>query len=308
MAKTNVKPVKKRNAYLRNWQLYLMVAPAVIYMLLFAYKPMYGILIAFKDYSMRKGVMGSEWVGFANFTRLFQSYWFPIILKNTLTLSVLSLVVSFPLPIILALVLNEVQNAKFRKFFQTVSYAPHFISTVIVCSMVTLFLSPSAGIINHIIAALGGERFAFMQSPEAFKWIYVISGVWQGLGWSSIIFFATLSGVDKALLEAAEIDGANRFQRIWHINVPVLMPTVIILLILQVGSLLGVGYEKAFLLQNSTNLSASEIISTYVYKVGLEQADFSFGTAAGLFNSVVNTILLLATNWISKKVTDTGLF
>ena len=184
---------EKRKQVMRDRQLYAILLPFVLFFILFAYKPMISLVIAFKDYSMRKGVMGSEWVGFANFTRLFQSYWFPIILKNTLTLSVLSLVVSFPLPIILALVLNEVQNAKFRKFFQTVSYAPHFISTVIVCSMVTLFLSPSAGIINHIIAALGGERFAFMQSPEAFKWIYVISGVWQGLGWSSIIFFATLS-------------------------------------------------------------------------------------------------------------------
>lgn len=292
----------------KNWRLYAMCAPAIIYMLLFTYKPMYGILIAFKKFNMRVGIWGSEWIGLENFRRLFSSYWFPIILKNTLTLSLLSLLIAFPLPIILALMLNEVSNNRFRKTFQTVSYAPHFISTVVMCGMLTLFLNPSSGIFNIIITKLGGEKINFLQDAENFKWIYVLSGVWQGIGWSSIIYYATLSGVDKSLLEAAEIDGASRLQKIWYINLPVLVPTIIVLLILQCGSLLNVGYEKVYLLQNATNLSGSEVISTYVYKVGLGQADFSFGTAAGLFNSIVNSILLILTNTISKKTTEQGLF
>lgn len=257
---------------------------------------------------MRKGIMGSPWIGFANFQRLFSSYWFPIILKNTLTLSILSLVIGFPIPIILALALNEVQNSRFRKGFQTISYAPHFISTVVLCGMLTLYLSPSSGIINKFIEILSGSNKNFLQDPAMFKWIYVLSGIWQEMGWGSIIYFATLSGVDRSLLEAAEIDGASRMQKIWYVNLPVLMPTILILLVLNCGSLLSVGYEKVFLLQNPTNLSASEVISTFVYKSGLEKADFSFGTATDLFNSVVNSIVLLTANAISKKTTETSLF
>lgn len=298
----------RKKSVARNWRLYVMCAPAVIFFILFAYKPMYGILIAFKNFSMRKGIMGSPWVGFENFARLFTSYWFPVILKNTLTLSILSLILGFPIPIILALLLNEVKSDRFRKTFQTISYAPHFISIVVLCGMVTLFVSPTSGIINKFITMLGGEPVAFLQEPGLFKWVYVLSGVWQEMGWGSIIYFATLSGVDKSLIEAAEMDGASRLQKIWYINVPVLVPTIIVLLILNCGSLLGVGYEKVYLLQNATNVSASEVISTYVYKVGLEQSDFSFGTAAGLFNSVVNSIILIAANAISNRATQTSLF
>lgn len=298
----------KKKSIWKSWRLYLMCLPAVIYFLIFAYKPMYGIIIAFKDYSMRQGILGSPWIGFENFERLFSSYWFPIILKNTLTLSILTLILGFPIPIILALVLNEVKNSRPRKGFQTISYAPHFISTVVLCGMLTLFLSPSSGVINKMITMLGGESINFLQEPEMFKWVYVLSGVWQEMGWGSIIYFATLSGVDRALLEAADIDGATRLQKIWYINLPVLVPTILILLILNCGSLLSVGYEKVFLLQNATNLSASEVISTFVYKSGLEKADFSFGAAADLFNSVVNTIVLLTANMISKRTTKTSLF
>lgn len=265
---------EKKKSVWKNWQLYIMCLPAVIYFLIFAYKPMYGIIIAFKNYSMRKGIMGSPWIGFGNFERLFSSYWFPIILKNTLTLSGLTLILGFPIPILLALILNEVQNSRFRKGFQTISYAPHFISTVVLCGMLTLFLSPSSGVINRFITMLGGEHINFLQEPSMFKWVYVLSGVWQEMGWGSIIYFATLSGVDKALIEAADIDGASRLQKIWYINLPVLVPTILILLILNCGSLLSVGYEKVFLLQNPTNLSASEVISTFVYKSGLESRTF----------------------------------
>lgn len=292
----------------RCWQVYVMLLPALIYIILFAYKPMYGVLIAFKTYKMKLGVMGSPWCGLENFYRLFNSYWFPITVRNTLTLSLLSLVIGFPLPIILALMLNELKSETIRRTIQTVSYAPHFISTVVMCSMVTLFLSPSSGIINKFIELFGGKPVSFMASASMFKWIYVLSGSWQGVGWSSIIFTAALSGVDKSLLEAADIDGATRIQKIWYVNVPVLIPTIVIMLILQCGSLLSVGYEKVYLLQNDFNMTTSEVISTYTYKVGLEQADFSFSTAVGVLNSVVNSIILIIVNTISKRVSETALW
>ncbi len=294
--------------WLRCWQLWVMLLPAILYILLFVYKPMYGIQIAFKDYRMRMGFAGSEWVGLKHFVRLFQSYWFPIIIKNTLLISGLSLLIGFPAPIVLSLMVNEVPNAKAQRVFQTISYAPHFITTVVICGMINLFLSQSNGIVNKFIEALGGEAQNFMQSPSAFKWIYVLTGVWQGVGWSSIIYVASLSGIDLSQLEAAQIDGANRLQKILHINLPHIVPTIIILLILQCGSILSVGYEKVYLLQTMPNLQGSEIISTYVYKMGLEKSDFSFSTAVGLLNSVCNTAFLVITNAISRKLTDTSLF
>ena len=291
-----------------HWQLWLMMIPAIIYMLLFVYKPMSGVLIAFQKYSLKKGIWGSKWIGFDNFTRLFKSYWFPVILKNTLTISVLSLLLSFPAPIILALAANEIRSERRKRTFQTVSYAPHFISTVVVCGMITVFLSPESGVINFMIEALGGDAVAFLAKPKAFKWVYVLSGIWQTVGWSAIIYIAALSGVDKNLLEAAEIDGANRVQRIRYVNFPVLIPTIVIMFILRCGSILSVGYEKVYLLQNTANLSASEVISTYVYKVGLEKSDFGFSTAVNLFNNVINCIVLILSNKISRKVSGSSLF
>ena len=216
--------------------------------------------------------------------------------------------IGFPIPIILALLLNEVRSNKFRSMVQTFSYAPHFISMVVMCGMVAMFLSPTTGVVNKLLNALGMESVFFMQEAGLFKGVYVLSGVWQGTGWSSVIYFAALSGVDKSLLEAADMDGATRLQKIWHVNLPVILPTILVMLILQCGSLLSVGYEKAYLLQTSSNLTGSEIISTYVYKVGLVQSDFSFSTAAGLFNTVVNCIILISANQLSKKVAKTGLF
>lgn len=299
---------KLGKSILTSWQLYVMVLPALVYIIMFHYKPMYGITIAFKDFSMRKGITGSPWIGFENFTRLFSSYWFPIIIKNTLTLSLLNLIVGFPIPIILALLLNEVGNGRFRKTFQTISYAPHFISIVVLCGMLVIFTNPTHGIINILLNKIGVESINFLGIAADFKWVYVLSGVWQEMGWGSIIYFAALSSVDKSLIEAADIDGANRLQKIWYINLPVLVPTIMVLLVLQFGSLLSVGYEKVYLLQNSTNLSASEVISTYVYKVGLQQADFSFSAAVDVFNSVINTTILLLANGISRKLTHTSLF
>ena len=223
-------------------------------------------------------------------------------------MAVLSLVIGFPLPIIVALMLNELQNQRYKHLVQTVSYAPHFISTVVICGMISLFLSPSYGIINTIIEFLGGEKIYFLRDPQYFKWVYVLSGEWQGLGWATIIYTAALSSVDESLLDAAEIDGANRMQKIQYINLPTILPTIVITFILKCGGLLSVGYEKVYLLQTDTNLRASEVISTYVYKVGLIDRNYSFSTAAGLLNSVVNSIILLTANWLSKKVTKNGLF
>ena len=299
---------KRIKRAISNWQLYLMMVPAVVYIIIFLYKPMYGVQIAFRDFNFADGITGSKWVGFANFERLFHSYWFPVILKNTLSLSILTIIISFPLPIIFALMVNELTNEKVKKTVQTISYAPHFISMTVMCGMLLLFLSPTSGLINNIIQVLGGEPIAFMQKPEMFKWVYVLSGVWQGLGWGSIIYCAALSGVDTALLEAAELDGANRLQRIWNINIPVLVPTIMVQFILQCGRILSVGYEKVLLLQNAANLNASEVISTYVYKVGLEQFDYSFSTAANVFNSICNTIMLILVNTISKKMTEESLW
>ena len=293
---------------LERWQLYLMILPALTYLIIFAYKPMYGVLIAFKQYYMKKGVWGSPWVGFDNFERLFNSYWFPIILKNTLTLSLLSLVIGFPVPVLLALMVNEVENTFLKKTFQTVSYAPHFISTVVICAMIKLFCSRSAGILNNLIEALGGVRSDLLSNPKLFAHIYVWSGVWQELGWGAIIYLAALSGVSSEIVEASLIDGANRLQVVWYINLPTILPTVVIMLIMRCGSVLSVGFEKVFLLQNSLNLEASQIISTYVYEIGLQGGQFSYSAAIGLFNNVVNIVILLLVNKVCKSVSEIGIW
>jgi putative aldouronate transport system permease protein len=291
-----------------RWQLYVLVLPALIFIALFAYKPMYGILIAFQRYRLRAGIWGSAWIGFENFVRLFDSYWFPIILKNTLSISALSILIGFPFPIIIALLANEIKAVNVKRIFQTVSYAPHFISTVVISGMLIMFLNPDYGIINRLMGFAGLEPVYFMQKPELFKWVYVLSGVWQEAGWGAIIYIAALSGVDASLIEAANMDGATRLQKIIHINLPAIMPTIIILFILRCGQLLSVGYEKVYLLQNDAILSGAEVISTYVYKIGLEHQDFGFSTATGLFNSLINAVILVAVNSISRKVSETSLW
>lgn len=305
MVKSKKTPVQKM---LHCWQLYVMLLPTILYFILFHYLPIFGVQIAFRDYNAMKGIWHSDWVGLKHFTRFVTSVQFKTLLTNTLKLSLTSLAVGFPLPIIFALILNEVKSPKLKKVVQNVTYAPHFISTVVVVSMVTMFLSPSTGIINYAFQALGGKTTDFMGKAEAFVAIYVISGQWQNLGWNAIIYVAALSSVDTQLYDAAKIDGANRFQKIWNIDVPTILPTAVTLLILNCGSILSVGYEKTYLMQNSLNLSASEIISTYVYKVGLVNAQYSYTAAIGLFNSVVNVCLLIIVNTIAKKISDTSLF
>lgn len=286
---------------------YIMLLPAVLYVLLFCYAPMYGLQIAFKDYKVALGVAGSPWVGFQNFIDFFQSHYFITLLKNTLVLSLYTLIVGFPIPIVIALILNEL-HGKFKKFTQTILYAPHFISLVVLVSILNAMLSPSQGVVNTILDMLGMERNYFMANPDYFRHFYVWSGVWQGMGWGAIIYLAALSGVDPALHEAADMDGATRIQKIIHINLPAIMPTIIIMLILRVGQIASVGYEKVYLMQNSMNIETAEIISTYVYKRGIINSNYSFSAAVGLFNNVVNVILVLIANRVSKKATDTSLF
>ena len=294
--------------FVRDYQLYVLCLPALTYFFVFCYMPMYGIQIAFKNFTIGKTIAESPWVGFAHFERFLSTYKFWDVLKNTLVVSFYSLLASFPVPIIMALLLNQTTNEKFKKLVQTVTYAPHFISVVVMCGMITTFLSPSTGVVNSMIKAMGGESVFFMASPEMWKHIYVWSGVWQGAGWSSVIYIASLSSISPDLYEAAEIDGASRLQKIRYIDIPAIMPTMVILLILNMGSLMNVGFQKAYLLQNSLNISSSEIINTYVYKVGLEGNQFSYSSAVGLFNTVVNIILLVTTNKISQKIQGTSLW
>lgn len=302
--------MKQKQTATRIWkhrEYYLMLLPAVIYVMLFCYAPMYGLQIAFKNYKVSLGVSGSPWIGFRNFTDFFQSYYFVTLLKNTLVLSLYSLIVGFPIPIIIALILNEMKG-RFKKVTQTVLYAPHFISLVVLVSILNSMLSPSQGVVNTIIEMLGGERTYFMADPKYFRHLYVWSGVWQGMGWGAIIYLAALSGVDPVLHEAADMDGATRLQKIIHINIPTILPTIIIMLILRMGQIISVGYEKVYLMQNSMNVETAEVISTYVYKRGTLNSNYSFSAAVGLFNNVVNVILVLLANWISKKISKTSLF
>ncbi len=292
----------------RWWQYYVLLLPAIVFFALFCYGPMYGVIIAFKDFVATKGIWGSRWVGFKHFSRFFNSYYFGQLIRNTLTISIYGLVVGFPLPILLALGLNELKNSKFKKFVQTVTYAPYFISTVVMCGMIISFLSPTTGIINKIIETFGGHAIPFLSQEKWFSSVYVWSGVWQGTGWGSIIYLAALAGVDPQLQEAAILDGATRLQRIRYINIPYILPTMVIMLILSAGNILSVGYEKIYLLQNPLNANTSEVISTYVYKTGLINAQYSFSTAVGLFNSVVNLALLALVNFFASKVSETSLW
>jgi putative aldouronate transport system permease protein len=293
---------------IKSWQLYVLLMPALIYLILFQYAPMYGIIIAFKNFNPVHGILGSPWEGFKHFETFFNSYVFTNVLINTLKLSVFSLLIGFPIPILFALLLNQVRKQVFKRFVQTVTYAPYFISTVVLVSMLNVFLAPSTGFVNNLITMIGGDAVNFMARAEWFRTIYIASGIWQTMGFSAIIYLAALSGVNPELHEVATVDGATTIRRIWHIDLPSIMPTIMILLILGVGSVMAVGWEKAFLMQQGMNLPASEIISTYVYKVGLLNAQYSLATAIGLFNSVINFSLLILTNQLSKKMTQNSLW
>ncbi|WP_026906929.1 ABC transporter permease [Paucisalibacillus globulus] len=291
----------------RNWQIYIFLIPALLYFTIFHYIPMYGVQIAFKNFIATDGIWGSPLIGFDHFTRFFDSYYFWRLLKNTLILSGYSLLL-FPLPIILALSLHEVKNKYFKKWAQTLTYAPHFISVVVVVGMIVIFLDPSTGLINRIIVAMGGEPIAFLTSPSWFSHIFTWSGVWQTLGWGSIIYLAALAGVNPELHEAAKVDGATRFQRIIHINIPSILPTIIVLFILNIGSFMSVGFEKVLLMQNDLNASSSDVIQTFVYQTGLLEGQYSFAAAIGLFDSAINIALLIVFNYVARKTSDNSLW
>lgn len=292
----------------RNWDLYLLIIPVILFFILFFYMPMYGAQIAFKDYIASKGIWDSPFVGFKHFERFFRSYHFWSLIKNTLGVSIYQLALGFPMPVLLALMVNELKGRRIKKFIQTVTYAPNFLSTVVLVGILTVLLSPRNGIINEAIKALGGEPVYFMAQPEWFKSLYVLSGIWQTSGWTSIVYVAALAGIDTQQYEAAKVDGASKFQRLIYVTLPGIIPTMITMLILNTGQIMNVGFEKVFLMQNDLNLVSSNVISTYVYQAGLLGSEFSFSSAVGLFNSVINFSILLVVNKISKKTSGTSLW
>ncbi len=299
---------RHRLKWLENdWQLYCMLLLPVIYYVLMKYVPMYGTIIAFKKYSARLGIWDSLWVGLENFRFLSDPYFYKLV-RNTLLLNFYSLLFAFPSSILFALLLNEMRAARYRKLVQTTSYLPHFISTVVVCGLVTNFTRTNGGIVNDVIAMLGGERIAFMTKAEYFRTIYVISEIWQHLGWDAIIYIAALTGVELQLYEAARIEGANRFQQIIHVSLPAIAPTITIMLIMRVGNMMNLGYEKILLMYSGATYETADILSTYVYRRGLLTADFGYGTAIGLFQTFIALILILSTNAIGKKISDTSIW
>lgn len=303
--------IKERSVFhriKRHWQLYLVVLLPVAYLVIFKYVPMFGALIAFKQYNVIKGILGSPWAGWQYFSMFFNDPEFPQLMKNTLLISLYSLCVGFPAPILLALALNEARNGWFKKTVQMVSFAPYFISTVVMVSMVIMYLDPTTGLINQVLGVFHIQPINFLGNPGMFRSIYVWSDIWQNVGYGSVIYLAALAGIDPSLYEAAKVDGASRFQKILHIDIPGILPAIVILLILSVGNIMSVGFEKIYLLQNPLNISTSEIIATYVYKMGLLNAEFSFAAAVGLFNSVVNLILLFLVNSVARRISENSLW
>lgn len=299
---------RRMRKILCNWQLYLFLLPAIAYFLIFRYYPMLGLQIAFKRYKSNVGMWASQWAGMKYFDQFFRGPNFTRLITNTLMISVGTLLISFPVPILLAVLLNQLPSKKYKKLVQTTIYAPHFISTVVLVGMIFLFFSPRNGVVNHLIAALGGERIHFMGEPSWFRPLYIGSDIWQNAGWGSIIYLAALSNINPELHEAAIMDGANKYQRVWHIDLPGILPTVVIMFILSAGKVMTVGFDKAFLMKNELNASVSEIISVHVYQRGLLDNQPSYSTAVGMFESVVNLVLITTVNFISKKVSNSSLF
>lgn len=292
----------------RSWQLYVLLLPAVLYIVIFKYWPMYGAQIAFRDYNPSEGFAGSPWVGLEHFERFVTSFQFERLLVNTLSLNALGLLIAFPVPIILALIVNQLQSERFKKFTQTVLYSPSFISVVVVVGMIHLLFSPRSGIVNNAIVTLGGDPIFFMGAPEWFRPLYVGSDIWQNAGFSMIVYLAALTAIDPSLHEAARVDGANKWQRIRHIDIPGIMPVITILFILAIGNLFNLGFEKVLIMQTDLNLPTSEVIQTYVYKAGLQQAQFSYSAAIGLFNSLINLALLMTFNWVARRAGQSSLW
>lgn len=302
-------PIRKdlANDVKRNAFKYIIILPVLVWMALFCYKPMYGIIVAFENFRPRLGIENSEWIGLDNFVRFFNDPWFLRTLRNTLTLSAMNIVFSFPVPIILALLLNEVRVSWFKRTVQTITYLPHFIAMVIACALVTQFTQTN-GVVNDIIAFFGGERSNLLARTDTFYPVYILSGIWKECGWSSIIYLATLASIDQEQYEAARIDGAGRLQQLWHITLPGLLPTISMLLVLKLGSVLSVGGEKILLLYKPITYEVADVISTYTYRKGLVEGSFSYAASVDIFNSIVNIIMLLTANKASKKLGQSGLF
>ena len=297
-----------KKSFRRYWLLYIMLVFVLLYYAVFHYAPLVGLQIAFRNYSPRKGIWGSQWVGLKYFKNFIRAFDFERIIKNTVFLSIYQLAANFTIPVILALLLNELRSKKLRKTVQMVTYAPHFLSMVVVTGLVISMLSPSNGILGKFFSVLEGKSVNYMAEPDAFRSIYVVSGVWQNAGWNSVIYIATIAGIDPSLYEAAVVDGASKFKRMIYITLPLLLPTITILFIMDSGKLLQVGYEKVYLLQNALNLKTSEVVSTYVYKKGLLNSQFSYASAVGLFNSVINFTLLLIVNRVVKHLDGNSLW
>ena len=294
----------------KYWQMYLLLIPVIIYYVVFKYMPMVGAQIAFKNFSFRKGIWGSAWVGMAHFERFFSSSQAISIIWNTLYLGFLTIIFCFPMPIILALIVNEIRSERLKNSLKPVTYAPHFVSTIVVVGMMMSMCSPSTGIINIVAVKMGlfEDALYLMGSAKYFRTMYIISQIWKDTGWNAIIFISALSAVDTTLYEAAEVDGANRWQQLINITLPSILPTIIVMLILETGKVLNIGFEKVYAMQNDLNLSVSEVISTFTYKQGLENLEYDYATAIGLFNSVVSFTMLMLVNGISKKFSETSLF
>ncbi len=291
----------------QNKNIYVMLIPIFVFYILFHYKPMYGAIIAFKDYSPGNGIMGSPWVGLKHFREFMTGYYFWRIFRNTILISFYELIFGFPAPIILALMLNEIKNSLYKRTIQTITYMPHFISLVVICGMIKEFTGTN-GVINDIFVFFGNERVNMLQKPEFFRTIFVSSGIWQQIGWGTIIYLAALSGIDAEQYEAATIDGAGRWKQLIHVTIPGIMPTIVILLILRIGQMVSVGFEKIILLYNPTIYETSDVISSYVYRKGLLEFSYSFSSAVGIFNSFINFTLVVSSNWLSKKFNETSLW
>lgn len=292
----------------KNAGLYAMLAIPLLWYIVFKYMPMYGLQIAFRKFNPTLGITKSPWAGLTYFKQFFDSYYFKDILWNTVSLSLFTMLIGFPMPIILALLINEIKNVKFKKLIQNITYMPNFLSVVVIVSMLTIFSNRDYGLFNKIGELFHAAPVDFMSKPAYFQPLYVFSNVWQFMGFNAIIYIAALAGVDQELYEAASIDGASRMQKILHISIPCIMGTIIIMFIMRIGSLMSVGFEKAYLMQNSVNMSKSEIISTFIYKNGIQKGQFSYSTAVGLFNSVINFVLLASANFVSKKTTKMSLW
>lgn len=302
------KKVSFINLVKRDKSLLIMFLPIFIYYFLFCYVPMPGIIIAFKDFIPGHGILGGDWVGLKWFIQFFKSIYFWRLIRNTFLLAFYPLLFGFPVPILFAICVTEIKQNKFKRFVQTVTYLPHFISTVVIAGIIINFLSPSDGVVNALIAKMGIEKIDFMMDPKWFRTIFTGSGVWQSFGFNSIIYIATIMGIDQEIYDSGKIDGVNKFQEVWHLTLPSIKPTIIILLILSLGGIMSVGFEKVYLLYNGSTYETADVISTYVYRQGIESQNFSFGTAVGLFNSLISFVVVYLANWLSRRVNDMSLW